>query len=155
VYVQPFPGPGSRVQVSNAGGSHPQWGRNNGELFFLEGDSMMAVDISPTGDFTAGAPRRLFQAEFACFAGNTCYGVAPDGRFLMIQPIEPERPPTQIDVVLNWHEELKRLVPTRWHQLAKGHEQHCFIGRRSGRPDIVVRPWHEELKERLAAPSRW
>ena len=107
VYVQPFPGPGPRVQVSNAGGSHSQWGRNNGELFFLEGESMMAVDVSTRGDFISGAPRRLFQADSTCFAGGTCYGVAPDGRFLMIQPIEPERPVTQINVVLNWYEELK------------------------------------------------
>jgi hypothetical protein len=40
------------------------------------------------------------------------YDVSPDGqRFLMIQPIEEEAPPTQINVVLNWAEELKRRVP--------------------------------------------
>jgi hypothetical protein len=38
---------------------------------------------------------------------------APDGqRFLAILPVEPERPATQINIILNWDHELKRLVPT-------------------------------------------
>ena len=42
------------------------------------------------------------------------YDVAPDGqRFLMLKPVEQEQAaPTQINVVLNWFEELKRRVPT-------------------------------------------
>ena len=45
-------------------------------------------------------------------AGARGSDIAPDGqRFLMIQPVEPEQPPTQINVVLNWFEELKRRVP--------------------------------------------
>lgn len=42
--------------------------------------------------------------------GTVNYDVAPDGRFLMIQG---EGAPTQVNVVLNWFEELKRLVPRR------------------------------------------
>jgi hypothetical protein len=39
--------------------------------------------------------------------------VSPDGqRFLMLKPVESaEVAPTQINVVLNWFEELKRRVP--------------------------------------------
>jgi hypothetical protein len=33
-------------------------------------------------------------------------------RFLAMQPVEPGQPPTQINVVLNWFEELKRRVPS-------------------------------------------
>jgi hypothetical protein len=42
------------------------------------------------------------------------YDVMPDGRFVMVKAVgrEGEEDPTQINVVLNWFEELKRLVPT-------------------------------------------
>ena len=42
------------------------------------------------------------------------YDVSQDGqRFLMLKPVEKEQAaPAQINVVLNWTEELKRLVPT-------------------------------------------
>ncbi len=42
------------------------------------------------------------------------YDISPDGqRFLMIKEAdEEEGQPDQINVVLNWFEELKRLVPT-------------------------------------------
>ena len=41
------------------------------------------------------------------------YDVSPDGqRFLMLKPTEQaQAAPTQINVVLNWFEELKRRVP--------------------------------------------
>ena len=46
-------------------------------------------------------------------SGNTVnYAVTPDGqRFLMIKESE-EQTATQINVVLNWFEELKQRVPT-------------------------------------------
>ena len=44
-------------------------------------------------------------------SGLANYDVSSDGRFLMVEPEENEGP-TQLYVVLNWFEELKRLVPT-------------------------------------------
>ncbi len=45
--------------------------------------------------------------------GTSGYDVSLDGqRFLMVQATEPEPPATQINVVLNWFEELKQRVPT-------------------------------------------
>ena len=41
------------------------------------------------------------------------YAVTPDGqRFLMVKDSGPAQAPTQINVVLNWFEELKQKVPT-------------------------------------------
>jgi len=66
--------------------------------------------------FQAGAPRLLFAGKFLRHGGilEPVYDVSPDGqRFLMLKPIEQqERPLTQINVVLNWFEELKQKVPT-------------------------------------------
>ena len=40
------------------------------------------------------------------------YFISPDGqRFLMVEPVEQQQVATQINVLLNWFEELKRRVP--------------------------------------------
>ena len=47
VYVQPFPGPGPKSQVSVGGGTLPRWPRDGGELFYLAPDNrLMVVSVS-------------------------------------------------------------------------------------------------------------
>ena len=117
IYVQPYPGPGGKWQVSTDGGTEPVWNRNGRELFYRNGDKMMAVDISTQTGFAAGKPRQLFEGRYLMNAAGFArpnFDVSADGqRFLMLKPVEREQAaPTQINVVLNWTEELKRLVPT-------------------------------------------
>jgi Tol biopolymer transport system component len=114
VYVQPYPGPGGKWLISTEGGTEPAWNSSGRELFYRSGDKMMAVDIATHPSFTAGKPRVLFQGRYEPTPGTTPnYDVSPDGqRFLMLKPDEQEgSAPTQINVVLNWFEELKRRVP--------------------------------------------
>ena len=75
----------------------------------------MAVDITSGPSFVAGSPRVLFEVPLASYGNNLMsYDVAPDGqRFLAIRDVNPDPPANQITVVLNWFEELKRLVPTK------------------------------------------
>jgi len=115
VYVRPYPGPGGKVQISTEGGTEPMWARNGRELFYRNGDKMMAsaVQIKPT--FAAAKPKLLFVRHYEAtpqsFLAN--YDVSPDGqRFLMIKASEQESAATQINVVLNWSDELRRLAPT-------------------------------------------
>ncbi len=68
---------------------------------------MMAVDIGPGPPARIGELRQLFIDEY----DRGDYDASPDGRFLMVKT-PPESVPRQINVVLNWFEELKRLVPT-------------------------------------------
>jgi Tol biopolymer transport system component len=115
VYVQPYPGPGGKWQVSTEGGTEPAWNPNEHELFYRSGDKMMAVDIATQPSFTAGKPRVLFEGPYLRAPGTTTnYDLSRDGqRFLMVKRSEQaEAAPTQINVVLNWFEELKRRVPT-------------------------------------------
>jgi Tol biopolymer transport system component len=125
VYVQPYPGSGAKTQVSIDGGFAPAWRGDGRELFFQSGVTgteaggipilqMMAVDITTDPVFAAGMPRVLFEGNYEIAGGNRQYDVTPDGqRFLTTRAIElPMQPVTQIHVVLNWFEELKRLVPT-------------------------------------------
>jgi len=115
IYVQPYPGPGGKWQISTEGGTEPAWNPNGRELFYRSGDKMMAVDITTQPGFAAGKPRMLFERPYAPTPGtNSNYDVSPDGqRFLMLKPVEQEQAaPTQINVVLDWFEELKQKVPT-------------------------------------------
>jgi len=113
VYVQPFPGPGGKYQISTEGGTEAVWGRN-GELYYRNeiGDKIMGVEITTEPTFRAGNPRLLFEGLHQRGTGNSpFYDVTPNGqRFVMVQTQETES--TQINVVQNWFEELKRLVPT-------------------------------------------
>jgi serine/threonine-protein kinase len=117
IYVQPYPGPGGKWQISTGGGTEPVWNRNGRGLFYRSGDKMMAVDIATQPGFAAGKPRMLFEGPYVPIPlPNTFpnYDVSPDGqRFLMLKPSEQaQTAPTQINVVLNWFEELKQKVPT-------------------------------------------
>jgi hypothetical protein len=115
IFVRPYPGPGRRWQISTEGGTEPVWNPNGRELFYRNGKKMMAVNIATQPVFAPSKPTRLFTADYVLpTTTNASYDVSRDGRrFLMVQPSARESAtPTQIIVVLNWHEELKRLVPT-------------------------------------------
>jgi serine/threonine-protein kinase len=108
VYIQPFPGPGERVQISTAGGESPVWARGGGELFYIAGRAMMAVDIATSPALKVSKPRVLFNIP----AGTGGFGldVTPDGqKFLMIQT-PPPTPAKRFQLVLNWAEDLKKQV---------------------------------------------
>jgi Tol biopolymer transport system component len=110
VYVRPYPGPDRRIPVSTEGGTHPRWSRNGKELFYRNGNKMMVVDVSATPDLRLSRPRVLFEQRYAFGTAQTVpnYDVSPDGeRFVMVKDDSSGR----VNVVLNWLEELKRLVP--------------------------------------------
>ena len=84
VFIQPFPGPGPRIQVSVAGGAQPRWSRDGREVFYIAPDSrMMAASFDPQKR-VAGAPRVLFQTRIVAPAFvDHQFDIAPDGRFLI------------------------------------------------------------------------
>jgi serine/threonine-protein kinase len=110
IYARRFPDGGGKSQVSTQGGSAPVWSRDGRELFYRSGDKMMAVDIRTQPDFAPGAPRLLFEARFPMSTTSVSgYDVFPDGRrFLFPQRVEPEQAATQVNVVINWFEDVKR-----------------------------------------------
>jgi len=110
IYVRPFPNvEEGKWQISRDGGDTPVWGPNGRELFYRNGEAMMVVGIKTEPTFTAGSPVVLFTGRYTDPSGVN-YDISPDGqRFLMIKQ---EEGPGQINVVQNWFEELRRLVPT-------------------------------------------
>ena len=115
VYVRPFPNvEEGKWQISRDGGIEPVWAPRGQELFYRNGEAMMVVGIKTEPTFTAGSPAVLFTGRYTMGGTVVDYDISPDGqRFLMMKEAgEGEVPPAQINVVLNWFEELKRLVPT-------------------------------------------
>jgi serine/threonine-protein kinase len=126
IYVRPFPNvDGGRWQISTAGGTRPAWARSGRELFYLDASGFLttaAVQTAPT--FSAAHSTRILNTKyFSGFGGGgqtvagRTYDVSPDGqRFLMIKDVatgDQNGTPASIVVVLNWFEELNRLVPTK------------------------------------------
>ena len=105
--------------VSRQGGISARWSADGKEIFYWRANgataSVMAARVVPNATFqTEGPPQEVFRGAFAApgWEWDPMFDVARDGRFLMMKAHgTPPRP--QITVVLNWHEELKRLVPTK------------------------------------------
>jgi len=115
VYLRPFPGLDSKHQISTGGGTEPVWNPDptKRELFYRNGQDMMAVQISDQGVAT-GKVEKLFSGPYATADGGYAranYDVFSDGSFLMLKPAPQDGPLTQINVVLGWSEEVKRLAP--------------------------------------------
>jgi serine/threonine protein kinase len=112
VYVRPFPSPDRRWQVSTQGGTQPLWSRNGKEILYRVGNKMMVVDVSAELDLTLSHPRQLFEQRYVFQNISIAnYDLSLDGQqFLMVKD---EAGSGRLNVVLNWHEELKQRVPTR------------------------------------------
>jgi eukaryotic-like serine/threonine-protein kinase len=113
IYVRPYPGPGGKWQISTEGGTEPVWNPKGREVFFRNGQKMMAVDYTAQPTFSAGKPKMLFEGPYVPTPRSIPdYDVSPDGqRFLMLKAPEQVQAPAPINVVLNWLDELKQKNP--------------------------------------------
>jgi serine/threonine protein kinase/Tol biopolymer transport system component len=114
VYVRPFPSPGMKYPVSSEGGTQPLWARNGKQLFYRRGDQVWVVDVRAEGGFTTSKPRLLFEKSgYIMGAPIRSYDLSLDGqRFLMVKLDQRKPTPvTEMILVQNWFEELKRLMP--------------------------------------------
>jgi hypothetical protein len=109
VYVQEFPGPGGKWQISTRGGFQPTWRADGRELYYISSDSrLMAVPITTDPGFAAGVPTALFNTRIPLSQAVSQYAPSADGqRFLVIGQeggvtLEP------LTLVLNWNAEMKR-----------------------------------------------
>jgi len=115
VYVRPYPEPDVQWLISGEeGGIEPVWSPDGKELFYRSGNRLMVVLIQTDPTFSPGKPKVLFEGSYVSESnppGFQYYDISPDGeRFLMMKE-DAAQEQGQINVVLNWFEELKRLVP--------------------------------------------
>jgi serine/threonine-protein kinase len=115
VWVRPFSGEGGKWQISKAGGTEPGWSKDGKRLFYWQQDRVWAVDVRTEGDFYVGRPRLLFEQPGLGHGDPVrAWDLAPDGRSFLVTKLgetKPE-PVTEMVLVQNWFEELKRLCPT-------------------------------------------
>ncbi len=94
------------------------WGpdREKLELIYRNGKQLWRAAVETEKQFKVVRREPLFDDVYirARFPEYRNYDISKDGRrFLMIKQVdERPAPVTQLKVVLNWFEELKRLVPT-------------------------------------------
>ena len=122
VYVRSYPRLDQLLQVSSGGGIEPLWSPDGATLYFRrpgDGGTVLAASFSDQPTLQVGKPRTLFSLRhpdgsprfYFGIAYGRMYDLAPDGRrFLMLEMV-PEPPSTQVNVVLNWADELHRLAP--------------------------------------------
>src|SRR5262249_33150133 len=111
IFVQPFPGPGRKVQLSTNGGAQPRWNKNAKEVFYVSLDSkLMAapVKLSPDGEsLETGTPTTLFPLRIAGGPvpgnNNQQYAVSSDGQRFLVNLAKDEGTASPITLILNWH----------------------------------------------------
>ena len=125
IYVHPYPDVSTgKWQVSTEGGDSPLWSQDGHELFYRNGDEVMAVPVKTDPSFSMETPKILFKGTYvtANFNMGTLelnpWDISPDGKhFLMMKEsganASAGEGPRKINVVLNWFEELKQRVPVK------------------------------------------
>ena len=109
IYVQPYPGPGTPVQVSQDGGTEPAWARDGRSLFYRNGNQLLAATINTSSSFAVTEPRLLFRHTFDGEMPHTNFVPTADGRFIMISAgAEPD-----MVIVVNWLAEFRARIRER------------------------------------------
>ncbi|MBI4472755.1 MAG: protein kinase [Acidobacteria bacterium] len=109
IYIQPFPVPGGKEQISTDGGAQVRWRRDGKELFYVALDGrLMAVSIRTASNgktLEAGTPVPLFNTRIGgAVQGNDRqqYMVSPDGRRFLMSTLTEEATSSPITIILNW-----------------------------------------------------
>ncbi len=98
------------------------WTATGRELLYRaqtgSGQAFFSAAIRSLSPFQHDTPRLLFEAgprEYGSTTPIRGWDVSADGqRFLLLRPVEStDKPVTMMHVVMNWAEELKRLVPAK------------------------------------------
>jgi Tol biopolymer transport system component/predicted Ser/Thr protein kinase len=108
VYIQAFPEPHEKVQVSTGGGQYPQWGAGGRELFYVSPDNkLMVVSLKIGADSVEpSAPRALFTLPVTEI-GWISYDAAPDGQRFLVRAT-PGQAGQPLTVIVNWPALLKK-----------------------------------------------
>jgi dipeptidyl aminopeptidase/acylaminoacyl peptidase len=91
VYIDSYPMPGRKTVVSNRGGIHPAWRRDGKELYYWEGDQLVAVRLEAAARNEPLVVRDRTPLFHAPYPGGVIamYDVSPDGtRFIIAEGYE-------------------------------------------------------------------
>jgi len=120
VYVQAFPPNGTKYQVTTSGGASPLWSPDGKQLFYLNRDAqqMFAVDVQTQPTFVPGKTTPLPIQGISAPGSPRPYDITPDGKYFVVmfpksQAEAGKALPEQLNITLNWFEELKQRVPIK------------------------------------------
>ena len=121
LYLEPFPPTGARWRLSPGGGIFPVWSRNGNEIVFRpttneSRGTLKSVAVVTEPEVNWANEQTLPVRDFIVVSYYRDYDTSQDGQILTVVPAQQEedgeKEPQQVVMVLNWFEELKRLVPT-------------------------------------------
>ena len=120
VFVQPYPATGAKYQITTDGAVAPLWSPDGKQIYYWWGGRILAIDVRTQPGLSFGKPSPLpIQLVSQPSPGLRDYDVTPDGKQFLIVTSGASTAAgqtavsAQIDVVLNWFEELKQRAPVR------------------------------------------
>jgi Tol biopolymer transport system component len=108
VYVQRFPGPGEKVQVSTDGGGNPVWSHDGKHLVYENAGTLWAAEV--IAPFRVGKTRVLYQGDIWNDAAGPNYALAPNGKRIVLVENVKDPEGGNVKVVINWNQELQALT---------------------------------------------
>jgi len=112
VYVQRFPGPGEKIQVSTDGGNHPVWSRDGKQLVYENAGTLWATEVL-VSPFRVGKSRVLYQGDIWNDAAGPNYALAPGGHRIAVVERIKDPDGGNVKVVVNWNQELQSLAGSK------------------------------------------
>ena len=117
VWLQPFPaGSGVKHRLTQNGRAMPLWSSDGGELFYRPSPpgptpELLSIELSTEPRFAFTTERSVPAGDFVVEGGSRDYDITPDEQVLLVVVRTAEGASRQINVVLNWHQELLERVP--------------------------------------------
>lgn len=118
IFVKEYPNGITRQITSSGRNRYPVWSADGDELFFVNQSEdipfrMMVAAIETDPHLSWSDPKMLFEGAGVMLTDTRNYDIHPNGqRFLLVDEIDQEVDDQQINIIINWFDELKRLVPT-------------------------------------------
>ena len=106
VYVTSFPRTGARVQISGEGGTSPVWSADGDEIFYQDGNTMVAAQLDTSDGVRVVSRETLFTGEYLQYRWYRQYElITTEGveKFIMVE--NPTR--GDIEVIRGWESEVR------------------------------------------------
>jgi serine/threonine protein kinase len=114
LFIRPFPINDTKIQVSLGDGLFPQWSSDGGELYYREGNKIMAAKIQTVPQLKVISRRLVCESPQVSFSSDQRdFTVASDGRILMLKSPEDQSKPIKLNVIVNWFTELKNKLKSQ------------------------------------------
>jgi len=108
LFVRSYPVNNDKIQVSVDDGYYAQWAPDNKEIFYRDGDKIMAAKIELKPELSVISRRLVSNAVQVNFTSSQSdFAVTPDGRILLLKSAIDQSKPIKVNVIVNWFAELK------------------------------------------------